>query len=54
MSVMYGEMNFYEKTMDICTLFKDNEPEPDVEKDTFFDCPMKEGLFIGFVCWQLI
>ncbi|XP_071785900.1 uncharacterized protein [Asterias amurensis] len=42
-SVMYGDMNFYEKDMDICTLYDDDEPDPDEERDTFFDCPMAEG-----------
>ena len=43
---MYGEMSFYEKDMDICTLYDDDEPDPDEERDTFFDCPMEEGLFL--------
>ncbi len=42
-SVMYGDVNFYERDMDICTLYEDDEPDPDEEKDTFFDCPMEDG-----------
>ncbi|XP_022096103.1 uncharacterized protein LOC110982165 [Acanthaster planci] len=41
--VMYGEMSFYDKEMDICTLYDDTELEPGEERDTFFDCPMAAG-----------
>ncbi|XP_038078872.1 uncharacterized protein LOC119746137 [Patiria miniata] len=42
-NVMYGDMSFYDNTMDICTLFDDDELEPGEERDNFFDCPMAAG-----------